>query len=386
MGVLGVTLGGCIQVGDLGRTTMSAGADDGEWSSSTGETDLPSPTLFRGGDLTYRNLLYDLGATFSDANGQAREVAEILGEHGFDLARVRVFHDPGQPTVFSDGQTYRMHPGYQGLEDGLKTARIAAAHGMSVFVTLHYSDFWTNRDQQAMPAAWRELASLDAVLTETASYTTEAVSAFAGTGASVQYVALGNAINDRLMEYPSTGDEYRAVLRAASEAVRVAAPPARIVLHLASDAERGAIEAWVAAIDAAGIEYDVLGLSLYPFWTGWTLTEMRDFVVWAAETSQKPILICEFGALWTGESQGPYDAMGGEAYPVSPLGQRDYVAAYLDTMERASVVEGVVYWDPIWIAWPDAGWVVGQGNTEWDSALFDGEGRALPALEAFLRN
>lgn len=370
---------GCAQVGDLGHDRI----DDAQAETSAGTTVVP-PDMLVGGDITYRNLLVDLQASFTDDHGEPKEVVATLAEHGFELARIRLYHRPGTPTVFHDGQRYRMQAGYQDLADGLRTARIAREHGLDRFITLHYSDLWTNREQQAIPSAWAALPSHEEVVRAFSDHTRETVTAFVQDSGPPAYVALGNAINDGLAGYASTSPEYTTLLRAGAQAVRQASPASRIVLHVAADTDRERMTAWLAHVETSAIDYDVLGLSLYPFWTGWTLAEMGEFVRWAAAQSGKPIVICEFGALWTGTSQGPHPAMGGEAYPVNPQGQHDYLRAYLDTMRTTEVVLAALYWDPIWIDWPGAGWVVGHGNTEWDSALFDERGQPLPALDAFL--
>lgn len=378
---IGITIGvgGCTQVGDLGH---SARGGSGEGSGTHALPDVPAPFLI-GGDITYRNLLYDLGARFSDAVGQEREVVATLAQHGFGLVRIRQYHQPGTPTVFTNGETYRLQPGYQDLADGVRAAHIAAAQGLSVFVSLHYSDLWTNREQQAMPAAWAELPSFEAQAQALYDHTFDTVSTYSAEGIPLRFVALGSAINDQLAGFPSSGPEYVTLLAQGARAVRDASPQTEIVLHIGADLDRSTVAAWLERIHDAAIDYDVLGLSLFPFWTGWTLAEMRDFVEWTADISGKPIMICEFGALWTGTSQGPYPPMGGEDYPLSTMGQHDYVQAYVDTMRASGVVVAAVYWDPIWIDWPGAGWVVGQGNSEWDSALFDAQGLPLPALGAF---
>lgn len=392
--VLAVGAGGCVQIGDLGRTAAGEGPIGGEGDSmqldvpamgatETSNPGIPSPFAI-GADISFRNLLDDLGAVYYDDMGTSREVLAILADHGFDLARIRLFHDPGQPTLFTDGQEYRLHDGYQDVADGVRAAELAHEHGFPLFLTFHYSDFWTNPEQQVIPAAWAmfdEFEDLaDAVFDDTAS----SLQAFRDTGATIRYVGLGHSINDRLMGYESSSPEYGQLLARAAGAVRTVAPDTKIVLDFAADSNRDAMLDRLGRLRAEEFDYDVIGLSLYPFWTGWSLEQMQEYVIWLAGESGKPVLISEFGALWAGESQGPYDFAEDDPFTISPEGQRDYIAAYLATMRASNVVEGVVYWDPIWIDWPDAGWVVGQGNPEWDSALFDGGGRELPALDVFL--
>ncbi|MCX3359489.1 glycosyl hydrolase 53 family protein [Escherichia coli] len=51
-------------------------------------------------------------------------------------------------------RSYRFQEGFQDLNDAVKTAKAAKDHGMTLFLSLHYSDFWTNPAQQAVPKDW----------------------------------------------------------------------------------------------------------------------------------------------------------------------------------------------------------------------------------------
>src|SRR5690606_8558545 len=91
--------GGCQQIGDLGRSqvgsaTEVAGETQGGKSSDAAdiddvgatETAVVEATLERvGGDVTYRNLLQDLGAQFFDRSGEPRDVLEVLRDEGITL-------------------------------------------------------------------------------------------------------------------------------------------------------------------------------------------------------------------------------------------------------------------------------------------------------------
>ena len=79
-------------------------------------------------------------------------------------------------------------------------------------------------------------------------------------------------------------------------------------------------------------------------------------------------------------------------YPMTKEGQAGFMQ---EVMERIAEVEdgmGFYYWEPGWVPVPGCGWATeealaytgekGPGGNEWaNQALFDYEGRALPALE-----
>ena len=68
---------------------------------------------------------------------------------------------------------------------------------------------------------------------------------------------------------------------------------------------------------------------------------------------------------------------GPETFGTTPEGQRLYLTSYFQNMHRVPGMIGVVYWDPLLVHEPDI------SGSCYDTALFDRENRALPALRAF---
>ena len=83
----------------------------------------------------------------------------------------------------------------------------------------------------------------------------------------------------------------------------------------------------------------------------------------------------------------------GVAYPMTPEGQRDFLrdlAAAIRAVPDGRG-RGFIWWEPAWLPVSGSGWASeealayigekGPGGNEWaNQALFDYEGRALPAL------
>ena len=79
-------------------------------------------------------------------------------------------------------------------------------------------------------------------------------------------------------------------------------------------------------------------------------------------------------------------------YPMTPQGQADFMRDVIRRIKEVPGGLGFFYWEPGWIPVPGCGWATeaaleytgekGPGGNEWaNQALFDYEGRALPALD-----
>lgn len=134
------------------------------------------------------------------------------------------------------------------------------------------------------------------------------------------------------------------------------------------------------------MDYDIIGASYYPFWTGLKANEIR---LWAEKTAasfDKDILIVETGYAWNKtlpdgwpgqlKDNGPYDDM-------TPNGQKNFIIDLKNQILSSSRILGFIYWDPVFIETPGLGWIVGEKNVVSNTTLFDFNGHALEALEAF---
>ncbi|MBE1588227.1 glycosyl hydrolase 53 family protein [Nonomuraea angiospora] len=376
-------------------STSSLVADD---FSFTRITPGNGGTMPVGGDITYRRLNAAVGARYADANGNVKDVLDVLAPKGFNLARIRIYNQPGNPVTYN-GATYRLQSGYQDLADAVQNAKAAKARGMKTFISLHYSDFWTNPGLQARPAAW---AGYNQTQLENAVYafTVGALTQLKANGVTPEYVSIGNEINNLLLEvdrFTSPANYYR-LLKSASAAVRATSPTSKIAIHLTTP-DKWLYSDWVAGAVTNGLDYDVLGVSAYPFWTNMSIASLVNFASWANAMSGKRIMICEVGHPWTLTARGAgeqtliqgngLDADGPENYGATPTGQLTYMREYLRAMSDTGKVDAVSYWDPISVDLANGadpnGWVVGGDNEVEDTSFFDygSPSKALPGLGAF---
>lgn len=345
------------------------------------------PEYLLGGDITFRRQLADLGTVFYDRAGNEADVLDTLAEHGFNFVRIRIYNQPGHPNHFPSNQ---FAAGYQDAADARLSAREAADRGMSTVISFHYSDYWTNPDTQYKPFEWQAMTA-EQLVQAVYDYTYQTMAAFAAQGTPPAIVALGNETNagmiwpeGRIGYQGENFAEFAALFNAGSRAVRAVFPNAKIAIHLSKPEARP--EIWIGWARAAGLEYDTIGLSLYPFWSGLRVRDMKNVVRRLIESTGKDVVALESGYPWSLTRPSGYPTMiasnslnpqGLETFGVSPAGQELYMRSFFQQLHEVPGFLGAIYWDPIWIDTPPLPSNVG------DTALFDWEGRPLPALDAF---
>ena len=133
--------------------------------------------FYLGLDLSYVNEMDDCGAVYLE-NGQSRDAFELFSDHGANLVRARLWHNPD----WTD---------YSTLADVTKTFLRAKEAGMATLLSIHYSDNWADPGKQQIPAAWAELT--EAELPDTLyQYTYDVLSELYAQGVLPTFVQIGN--------------------------------------------------------------------------------------------------------------------------------------------------------------------------------------------------
>ena len=358
-----------------------------------------------------------LGGKFYDG-GNEKDLLLILKAHGVNSIRVRVWNDPFSET----GEPYG--GGGNTLPVSLALAKRASDIGMSVLLDLHYSDAWTDPGKQVKPKAWEGL-SFEGLLSAVGDFTERCVSEFFRAGIKLTIVQVGNEITNGLLwpdgQVPNFKNIVK-ILRAGSDGVKKAERDAknsgilkkdrdavRIMLHLDNGGNNELYRGWFDRYFAEGGEdFDVIGLSFYPFWHG-TLADLRDNLYDLAARYGKDLIVAETSMGFTLEDYSsrerlaPQDRKGmaatkelasGVAFPMTPEGQKEYMEGLVRIIRSVPDGRGVgyYYWEPAWLPVPGSGWATdagiaymkekGPGGNEWANlALFDYGGNALPALD-----
>ncbi len=336
---------------------------------------LPGPLKFRGVDASFVPQLEALGVAFRTSTGVVQDPLAILKTAGANCLRLRVWVNP------SDGWCSKART--------LAMATRAKALGLSTIIDFHYSDSWADPGQQTPPAAWVGLTSVQ-LAQRVYDHTRDVVSALNAQGTPPGIVQIGNEITDGML-WPtgrlSSGGltNLVAFLNAGRAAVRDAAVgrPARVMIHLDRGGDNATCRWFFDQILGAGVAFDVIGLSYYPWWHG-SLASMAANLQDLATRYQKPLWIVETAYPWTlsfKDSQNNFVWQSSQlqpGYSASVNGQRNFLLAVQDALASlpGGLGEGVCYWAPEYIAAPGFG-------SPWENlALFDFNNRLVTSASA----
>lgn len=403
-----IVVGGTVVAGlSIGQRETFAEIPDSELSVK--QVVGLSEEFIMGADVSSLIALENSGVVYYDAHGQQEDPIATLAEGGANYIRVRVWNNPYNAA----GQ------GYGGGNNDLATAiaigKRATANGMKLLVDFHYSDFWADPAKQQAPKAWSAFTVAEK---ETAiyDYTKASLEALREAGVEVGMVQVGNETNSKLCGVSNITDMLK-LFSAGAKAVRDVNSKTLVALHF-TNPEKGMATTWANRLANGAVDYDVLGMSYYPFWHG-SLTNLTSELKTVAETYGKQVMVAETSYAYTLEDgDGHENTIKAESDLVSgyPASQQGQVNAFRDVVEAVHNVGeaglGVFYWEPAWLPvgtptelidnqrlWEThgSGWAssyaseydpddAGQwyGGGAWDNqAMFDFSGKPLDSINVF---
>lgn len=348
------------------------------------------------------------GARYLD-NDVEIDPLDAFIENGVDWMRIRIWNDPRSP----EGEPYLA--GTCDLDHYVRLARLAKSKGYHILMDLHYSDFWADPGKQFPPKAWSNY-DVDALERAVYEFTKQCLTVACDEDVAPEMVQVGNEITNGILwpvgkiyndekgirEY----DNFLRLIDAGSRACREVLPKAKIVLHLERSNDKEVYQEFFTAVKNAGIEYDVIGASYYPYWHGTPADVFANLE--NCKHFGKEIMIVELGYGFTtkgyvlnGEERrlvvDPERAHiegVSDKYPLTPEGQAEYIEYILKNAEEKGIA-GVFYWEPLWLPGEGICWASEAGqkyiheegkstSNEWaNQCLFDYEGGKLPSFDKF---
>ena len=369
-----------------------------------------SDDFIRGMDASAVLSVEKSGAKYYGYDGKEQDVFETLAESGVNYIRLRVWNDPYD----ENGN------GYGGGDNDVATAielgKRATQYGMKVNIDFHYSDFWADPKRQHAPKAWEGM-SADEKADALYDFTKESLTQILDAGVDVGMVQVGNEINNG-MSGETDVPAVMGLLSAGSRAVREIADSygkdIRIVLHYTNIEDNEEVDTMAANLKEYGVDYDIFGLSYYPFWDG-TNENMQNVAKNIMDRYGKKVVIAETSYCYTEKD--------GDGFGNSFDGIEDAVDGYAPTVQSQATmirdicaaanevgVLGVFYWEGTWIPvgsedqdnsalWEKygSGWASSYSaeydpddaglyycGCSWDNqAMFDFTGHPLPSLNVF---
>lgn len=363
----------------------------------------------KGMDISSLDEIERLGAKFYD-NGEEQELIEILKKYDTNYIRLRLWNDPKT----EDGRPYGA--GNTDYETTLRMAKRVKAAGLGFLLDFHYSDFWADPGKQRKPKAWVGM-NVDELENAVYEFTREMVSGFVKEGAAPDMVQVGNELSNGLLwpegQWPNFANIARFV-SAGIRAVKETCPEAKIMIHLDNGGNNELYRKWFDEYINVnkGEDFDVIGLSYYPFWHG-DLNALANNMNDIAVRFGKELVIAEVSMGHTTKDYAEYEKLSPEnrkgmatkpalcekvPFAMTVEGQCEFMKAFLEVVENVpeNKGRGFFYWEAGWLPVEGSGWATeealeyikeaGPCGNEWaNQALFDYDGNALPALEV-IRN
>lgn len=356
----------------------------------------------KGMDLSTLLELERCGAKYYD-NGEERDLLAIMKSYDVDTIRIRLWNDPWSET----GESYGA--GENDLKTSLEIAKRVTAAGFGVLLNFHYSDFWADPGKQIKPKAWADygVKELEQAVYD---YTLESMQTFLDAGVNITMVQVGNELSNGLLwpegKVPNY-DNIATFVNAGIRAVRKADAAIPVMIHLDNGGNNALYREWFDNFTKRGEDFEIIGLSYYPFWHG-SLQMLNDNMNDIAERYGKDLVIAEVSMGYTMEDYKNYEKLSDEErkgyatrpalvekieYPMTKHGQYDFMEDFLNRIShiKGGKGKGFFYWEPAWIPVPGSGWATpaslkymndpGPCGNEWaNQALFDYDGNALPTL------
>ncbi|MCA0934182.1 glycosyl hydrolase 53 family protein [Vibrio alginolyticus] len=394
-----VALAGC-------QSVNSSNTNSADINTGSDNVVITAPQLrsdfIRGMDISMLPEIEKLGGKYYE-DGAEKDLVQILKDNGVNSIRARLWVDPTSATgdVFGGGNNT--------LERSIELGKRAQESGMSFLLDIHYSDFWADPKKQQKPKEWDEL-TFENLTQKVYDYTADVMKAHQAAGVVPDMVQVGNELNGGMLwpdgkSWGQDGKEFdrlSLLLNAGIQAVHDndSDKDIQIMLHLAEAGDNGLFRWWFDEITKRGVDFDVIGMSYYPWWHG-PMDKVKANMNDVISRYNKPIVLVETSFPFTSENG---DALGNsyseagpiEGYSVSVDGQAQYLADIMTLMNDLPNEQGlgIYYWEPAWLPIDGATWSTEAGmeysgdkwdmGNSWDNqALFDFEGNALPSLKVF---
>ena len=349
--------------------------------------------MYVGGDISVLQSYEDKGVAYLDENGKSiPDVLEYMKSEavGWNAQRVRLFVNPVRKDA--DGNTDAQV--CQDLDYVVRLCKRIKSNGFALLLDFHYSDTWADPSNQWIPKVW---ASLDdkQLQEKVYEYTKECLRRLVSEGAAPDFIQPGNEISYGMLWSSKVDRSSRVnrcfsdspaaywtrfldLLTQATKACREICPQAKIVIHTERSGSPDALKDIYMRF--SGLDYDIIGLSYYPFWHGSLKVLTQSLNTLATSFPDKKVQIVETAYYYQWQPRVgdgiSYDFSS--TWPVSPSGQAAFAKDLINELKKHPNVNGLYWWFPEENGnGPDSSVLTGWVNRGlWD----DTSHKALPGL------
>lgn len=208
-----------------------------------------------GADISGTTQLEAWGVQLRNTQGEPRENTELMRELGLNAVRLRVWVNPKD--------------GFCSPVDVLTMALRAQRLGMAVMVDFHYSDWWADPGKQNIPEAWKHL-TYEQMCAALAQHTSHTLQLLRTAGIDVRWVQVGNETTHGFLWDMGRAEtnmaQYAGLTQAGYDAVKQVYPHAQVIIHLDGGCDPKRYHFIFDGLKAHGAHWDMIGLSVYPYW------------------------------------------------------------------------------------------------------------------------
>ena len=343
-------------------------------SLSCGEKPIPEPdpepqpeppaeetAMYVGGDISVLQSYEDNGVAYLDQNGtRIPDVLDYMASDavGWNAQRVRLFVNPSRkdPDGNIDAQVC------QNLDYVVRLCKRIKAKGFALLLDFHYSDTWADPSNQWIPKEWASLSEAQ-LATKVYEYTKECLQGLVAEGAAPDFIQPGNEISYGMLwsaEVNRSSDKNRCysnspeaswtrfvnLLDQAVKACREVCPKAGIVIHTERAGQPEVLKSIYTRLSK--VDYDVIGLSYYPFWHNSLAVLSQSLNTLATAFPDKKVQIVEtaYYYQWQPKVGGGIDYDFSSTWPVSPAGQAAFAKDLVSELKKHPNVNGLYWWFP----------------------------------------
>ena len=329
-----------------------------------------SPDLISAVDISDYPKVLSYNPTFYDENNNEINFINALIQNGINTIRLRLWVNPADES--------------SSLEEVKEFSNELRSMGFKICITPHFSDTWAHPGQQQIPTDWESL-SFEELKNQLYAHTSQIMSEI-----NPDYIQIGNEINTGILfphgNIADNQDQFVELVNVGVNAVRNNSSNTKIILHCAGFESSN----WFFNI-VKEVDYDVIGISYYPWWHGKSLDDLQNQLSNLSINFNKDILIAETSYPftlgwndWTNNNVGLEEHLILPEYPASPQGQKDFIRDVKNLILEVNNGIGFCYWGADRIAWD--GETSTNGSTWENQAVFDFDNKELPVLKEFNLN
>lgn len=342
---------------------------------NTPDENQDDAVLAYGGDFSIMKKMEDYGTRYK-INGTVKQGLQIFKDNDYSWARFRIFHTPNN-----------VGPVCNNLNYTIESAKAAKLLGYKILLDFHYSDTWADPGKQFTPEAWKNL-SLEVLADSVRIYTTKVLDQMLNAGVQPEMVQIGNEINNGML-WPSGklwtdggGANWQGLttlIKAGIKGVKQGknTEGIKIMIHAATGGDTQETNTFYSKMNEYGVEYDVIGLSYYPWWHG-TFDQLEANLAFISGKFIKDISLVE--TAYYSNNWYPEPGNGNlnvKPYPPTEQGQNDFLVELARRLKKYPNVKTVFYWEPEALYVPEAQ-ISNLGRS-----LFDENANALKGISAW---